>query len=536
MPRNESESGESSLYRRGFLKATTSVGVAVLGVSRAAAQAVTGGTTPIASGSQWQPWGWQSHGAVDVADHHGEPTWLVRYDADATEKLRDWISANNNRHEITLLGESNDGESAVMVVASPSRQVGLTWRAPTDDLLSRPYVKSVDLDYVATLPEPVDPKTKTNVDPMQGIPRVSAWVHNLDAIGDGLAYDDDMPEVDMQTVRDVTNASSSDLTLPDTSSVTVAVIDTGVNTANDESIFGGRVLSTSKNVITGETGLDAVEDGNGHGTFVAAEIASQASEPYQGYAASADVLAVKSLDDEGSGKISHIIEAVRYAADEGADVACLSLGSPIYSYELDQAISYAAGGGMVCCIATGNDRYASRWVASPASALDAIAVAAATGEPATDASVGYFANHGPHSGTTDFSGGHTNGAAPDLIAPGCKIQTKVPRTDGVVETEMLTGTSMAAPCVAGGIAVLYADDASLKGDFEATKTRITNGQAMPAAGVTEDGGHGMLDVANAIADTEPENLDETTSTAGARDSAHERLSDSQGGIVGRWFL
>lgn len=524
---------QHSMYRRRFLQAASAAALTVSGIGTAqASESTTNGHTHLAAGSPWGL-GWKPPKDVEVVRHHEEPTWLVRYHEGETSTLRDWIGKSDDRHEINQFDASTDLEddSPLMVLAAPAKHIGFGLITVSGDLLSRSYVESVDLDHRVSYTEPVDPVSAGDASPMDGVSWLTAKTRGVDNLGRGLAYDEDMETATMQDVRDVTNATSSDITLPDTSAVTIAVIDSGINTADDDSIFGGRVLASSKNTITGETGVDAIEDGNGHGTFVAAQIASGAAEPYKGYADSADVLGIKALDDDGSGRTSDILEGIRFAADQGADVACLSLGSPVYSYELDQALSYAAGAGMVCILAAGNDRFASRWVASPASGTDGIAISASTGDPSDEAQIGYFSNHGPHSGSTDFSGGHTAGSTPELAAPGCKVETKVPRADGVVEVQEKTGTSMAAPDVVGAVGILYADSDGPRGDFEKTLGRVRNGQVMAAAGETEDGGHGMLDVKAMLDNTERDNLDETDDEAAARDQSHRGLSRAQGGWI-----
>lgn len=71
------------------------------------------------------------------------------------------------------------------------------------------------------------------------------------------------------------------------SGLTIAVIDTGINTANGR-VFGNgtdgsssRILGASKDIIENETvaadGMDAIEDGNGHGTHVASTAAADAT-------------------------------------------------------------------------------------------------------------------------------------------------------------------------------------------------------------------------------------------------------------------
>jgi hypothetical protein len=95
---------------------------------------------------------------------------------------------------------------------------------------------------------------------------------------------------------------------------------------------------------------------------------------------------------------------------------------------------------------------------------------------------------------------------------------------------------MAAPVVAGGIMQLYAADSGPKGDVEATKERLAYASPAPKIGETE-AAHGMLDVAAAIDEVEPDETqaEARTDTAAARDAAHRQLSDMQGGTLARFL-
>ena len=239
----------------------------------------------------------------------------------------------------------------------------------------------------------------------------------------------------------------------------------------------------------------------------------------------------KTLSDSGSGSASDIAMAVRYAVDNGADVLVMSLGSAVFNEALADAISYAHDEGVPCVVAAGNSRHTVRWIASPADADKAVTVTAATAEPADEAMSAAFSQVDPDPGTTDLSGGETAGSHVDVVAPGCKITVQTP--SGLSQ---LTGTSMAAPVVAGGIMQLYAADSGPKGDVEATKERLAYAAPAPKIGETE-AAHGMLDVAAAIDEVEPDETqsEARTDTAAARDAAHRQLSDMQGGTLARFL-
>jgi subtilisin family serine protease len=214
----------------------------------------------------------------------------------------------------------------------------------------------------------------------------------------------------------------------------------------------------------------------------------------------------------------------------------MSLGSPQYGTDIAAALEYATQEGSIPVAATGNDRQATRWVATPASSEDAIGVGATTGDPPAEAQSAYFSNIGPHPGTTDLSAGATNGATPAIAAPGMKIKAKVGQPNGSTTIETLSGTSMAAPLVAGVVGLLLASDSSLKGEFDDVRSRLRDhARPIPAAGTTEVGA-GMVDANAAITEAETaDQSDEMTDEAFSRNEAYNALSNQQGGLFARFL-
>jgi subtilisin family serine protease len=216
-------------------------------------------------------------------------------------------------------------------------------------------------------------------------------------------------------------------------------------------------------------------------------------------------------------------------ADQGADVLCMSLGSPIYSVALDRALSYAEGAGTIPFVAAGNDRYGSRWVTSPSSVPSSISVASITAEKdSANVRSSYFSNVGPHPGTTDFSGGATEGAEPDIAAPGHKVRTTVPNVDGSTSEKVLTGTSMACPIAAAVAAARITADENLQGDVEATRRAIqTTAEPLEQVAVAEVGG-GRIKGQALVEDQQSENEQEAlmSDSAAQRGTAYRAESST----------
>lgn len=458
------------------------------------------------------------------------PMWHVQYADGEASKLRDtggWLASSSAREEHRHIPELNESQ----VSASDTDIHGLA---------SKPWIESIDIVQTVSIPEPIQQlASQTDVTPGEAFGPWASFKADTDALDDGLAYDEDMPTVDIGDVRDYTNATASDFggVLPDTSGLTIAVIDTGVN---DGAVFedatgSTRIRSASKDFIADETGVQAPSDGNSHGTWCAAAIAANAdSDQYTGYAPAADILALKALADNGSGSTADIVAAVRYAADQGADLANLSLESPIYSEALDRAVAYAVGAGTAVFVAAGNDRFAGDgWVGTPADVPDAFAVAATTGQPTDKQRVCYFSSRGPDPGTTDTSAGTTEGERPDLGAPGGKLTVDAPGY-GLIER---SGTSMASPCTTGGAALVVAANSGLEGDPEAIYERLQYAGTTEHAGVTEVGDAGVLDVQAADSKTDPDTSQKEirNDKAIARDEAHRTLRSAEGGVATRWL-
>jgi len=132
--------------------------------------------------------------------------------------------------------------------------------------------------------------------------------------------------------------------------ITVAVIDTGVSRVPD--------LKDTQFVAGYDFVNDQVDanDDNGHGTHVAGTIAQSTNNNYgvAGIAYQAQIMPLKVLGGSGGGTVSDIAEAIKFAADNGADVINLSLGGSGESHLMKEAIDYATDKDVVVVAAAGN--------------------------------------------------------------------------------------------------------------------------------------------------------------------------------------
>lgn len=215
----------------------------------------------------------------------------------------------------------------------------------------------------------------------------------------------------------------------------IYVLDTGIRASHQD--FNGRVGTGRNFVSTGFifTSLDPADtdDCNGHGTHVAGTAAGQ----QWGVAKSATVYPVRVLGCGGSGSTSGVIDGIDWmiANHQTPAVANLSIGG-LSSDALDQAVQSAIDAGITMVLAAGNNS-SDACNESPSRVLDGITVGAST----INDSRASFSNRG---------------SCVDLFAPGSNIRSAGHQSD--TDAADLSGTSMAAPHVAGAVALVLEDD------------------------------------------------------------------------------
>jgi subtilisin family serine protease len=148
--------------------------------------------------------------------------------------------------------------------------------------------------------------------------------------------------------------------------VTAAILDTGID--YDGLDLDGLVdldrsiaLTTFDDTILAKfPGRLPFSDFNDHGTNVASQVSSNAIG-FAGVTARTTLMAVKVLGQNGSGLTSDVLNGILYAADNGADVANLSLGSTFgrkgnrqFINVIKRVMDYARRKGMLVVVAAGN--------------------------------------------------------------------------------------------------------------------------------------------------------------------------------------
>ena len=205
------------------------------------------------------------------------------------------------------------------------------------------------------------------------------------------------------------------------SGTTAYIVDTGILSTHQQ--FSGRVLS----------GYTAISDGNGtsdchgHGTHVAGTVGGST----YGVAKNVSLVPIRILGCDGSGASSNVIAGLDWILKNGKKPAVvnMSLGGEANA-SLDSAVENLFNNGYVMVVAAGNSN-TDACSSSPARVSKAITVAA------TD--------------STDTRASYSNyGSCVDIFAPGSQINSSWIGSN--TATNVLNGTSMATPHVAGVVA------------------------------------------------------------------------------------
>lgn len=277
--------------------------------------------------------------------------------------------------------------------------------------------------------------------------------------------------------------------------VVVAVIDTGVSgtTSGKGQVcrdFGSTTFTAGYDFVNRDT--DPYDD-HGHGTHVAGTIAEATnnSEGVAGLAYGATIMPLKVLSASGSGTSADIADAIRWAADKGANVINMSLGSPFPDAVIRSACTYAFKKGVVIVAAAGNS--GKQGVGYPAAYSECIAVSSVgpSGKLAGYSSWGkQVALAAP--------GGDIGGYSDRDESAGILQNTNLPvefggQGDGYYAFQ---GTSMASPHVAAAAALVMAQ--GIKDPVKVRKALIESA-AKVTGGDVKKYGAGILNVDNATA-------------------------------------
>jgi len=266
----------------------------------------------------------------------------------------------------------------------------------------------------------------------------------------------------------------------------IAIIDTGIDYNHSDLVNKFRRLSNGQiygyNLINNTTNAN---DDNGHGTHCAGIAAAEINNgigvagvaawnpQVSGYNQYVQLMPVKVLDASGSGTLTNVARGITWAADNGAHILNLSLGSSSGSQSLSDAVNYAWNRGCLVVAAAGNGGSSSPQY--PAYYTNCIAVAA------TDS----------NDRLASFS---QWGSWVDLAAPGVSIYSTYRRNT----YRTLSGTSMACPHVSGAAALVWSHAPSLTNQQLRSILETNVDPYQPYAGRTIAPNAGRLNVYRAL--------------------------------------
>ncbi len=257
----------------------------------------------------------------------------------------------------------------------------------------------------------------------------------------------------------------------------IAVVDTGVAPHSDLIKPKNRIVAFKDFINNREFPYDD----DGHGTHVAGIAAGNgfSSSKYKGIAPEADIIAVKALDETGSGSTSDILAGIQWVVDNkdkyNIKILNLSLGTPAdTTYREDPLAKGAAAAsnyGICVVTAAGNSGPNRRTINSPGISPYVITVGSIDDNRTTsyeDVFVAEFSSRGP-----TLSGE----IKPDVMAPGVDILSLSNKNLSGYTSH--SGTSMSTPFISGAIALLHEKNGNISPEHA---KRIVKSTAVPIRG------------------------------------------------------
>lgn len=306
-----------------------------------------------------------------------------------------------------------------------------------------------DIDYVE--PNYILKKTETSI-PLKGLTLAQAESYNTSSYscGNGSAYDQSCAPIQMDNAWNLMSPLASH------DAAIIAVVDTGTDTShpyfansntqslwtNPNEIPGNGIDDDQNGYIDDVHGWNFVSnspnvyDDEGHGTHVAGIVVGAGQDIIISNpgASKVKVMTLKFLNAQGSGSTANAIKSINYAVANGAKVINNSWGGPSYSKALHDAMTYAYNSNVVVVSAAGNYQNNN----------DSVPLYPANYDVPSNISV---------AATTDwddlasFSNFGTNSVS--IGAPGTEILSTYPLAQLGTPYSLMSGTSMAAPLIAG---------------------------------------------------------------------------------------
>ncbi|MBI5700710.1 S8 family peptidase [Candidatus Saganbacteria bacterium] len=257
--------------------------------------------------------------------------------------------------------------------------------------------------------------------------------------------------------------------------VVIADIDSGCDTTHPD--LSDKITSNSKNF---QGAGSSITDLNSHGTHTAGILAAVTNNSVgvAGVAWNCKIMVLRMLDAAGTGEVFDFNNAVVYAADKGAKVINMSLGTLNFSQSMADAVAYAYGKNCAMFSSSGNE--SSLTVDYPAKLAGVIAVSAVD----KNKNITPYSNSGPEI---------------SVCAPGGTSDSAIYSTIPSSTYGYKYGTSMAAPLVSGLAALLFSKFPSITRDQ--VYYRITSeAEDLGTAGKDNFYGYGIINIVETLGD------------------------------------
>ncbi|MHB8604201.1 MAG: S8 family peptidase [Thermoplasmatota archaeon] len=255
--------------------------------------------------------------------------------------------------------------------------------------------------------------------------------------------------------------------------VKVAIIDTGIDLAHPE--FRGLTVRWADLVNDKPTAYDD----NGHGSHIAGILVAQGDWTtvlsgfyMKGVSPGVSLIVIKAIAANGTGDEENVARGIDTAVANGADVIVLSLGGgtvPIFGTKTEQSVKDAIARGIYVVAAAGNlkEGESSCKVTSPAT-VDGVIAVGAVDRNRVAANFSCEGDNTSGSGLLGVQSRSDPNKKPEVVAPGVEILSAWKDERYVVAS----GTSQAAPFVAGLIALLLEKHPELKHVSPDTVARV----------------------------------------------------------------
>lgn len=273
--------------------------------------------------------------------------------------------------------------------------------------------------------------------------------------------------------------------------VIVAVLDTGVGYEGTKRGPAAPDLGVTEFVPGWDFVNDDADagDDNGHGTHCAGTIAQSTNNGRGviGLAHRARIMPLKVLSGQGWGTVSDIADAIRFAADNGANVLSLSLGGGGYTKVMADAVRYARDKGCLVVCAAGN---AGRGRVEYPAAHDGATAVSSVGPKGT---LAFYSSFGKQTFIAAPGGDKSFGTESGVL------QNTVDMRNRRTIYGWFQGTSMATPHVSAAAALLYSAGVT---DPDAIEAILADAADRPAdqreSGWSQRYGWGILDAGEAV--------------------------------------